>query len=227
MSQWVARGWGYTDKNWPFGRNEKRHEGAAYYLIRSGNRRLKTTQSTVGTLTRIAVLGSSMTSSRARPRYQASSATQRYRDGLQQGREEKTRYPSSCVLQVSLKTHLSMECPGVLSVNLVGYGNRPGGTAQSLSEFRLRAIKDSEPVNLGLAQTLSYGRRLNGAWIDMSIGRSWIRECETRHGTKCSEHGWALAMRKPGFLRVTDAEDYCIVEATDPATCRFVALPYV
>lgn len=131
------------------------------------------------------------------------------------------------MIQILLNTHLNIECPGALTVNLVGYGNRPEGTAQNLSQFRLRVVNDNVTGNPRIGKPLSYGRRLNSAWIDVSIGKSWICECETRHGTKCSEHGWALAMRKPGFLRVIDIENYCVVEADDPATCRFIALSYV
>ena len=118
----------------------------------------------------------------------------------------------------------------MLNVHLMGYGRKLGSELQCLSSFRLRTVSTdvskllhSEPES----SCLSYGRLLDQNWIDPSIGVLWLRECELRHGSECSEHGWAIAMQKPGFLRAIDVEDFCVKEIPDPAKCRYVALSYV
>lgn len=118
----------------------------------------------------------------------------------------------------------------MLNVHLMGYGRKLGSELQCLSSFRLRTVSTevskllhSEPES----SCLSYGRLLDPNWVDPSIGVLWLRECELRHGSECSEHGWAIAMQKPGFLRAIDVEDFCVKEIPDPARCRYVALSYV
>ncbi|KAM0800346.1 heterokaryon incompatibility protein-domain-containing protein, partial [Usnea florida] len=55
----------------------------------------------------------------------------------------------------------------------------------------------------------------------------WLHECESRHGPECNQHGWAIAMEKPKFLRVIDVQDYCIKSVTASTNCRYIALSYV
>lgn len=78
-----------------------------------------------------------------------------------------------------------------------------------------------------VGRAFPYGRLLDPEWIDPSVGHPWLRECENEHGSECSEHGWAIAMQKPTFLRVIDVRDLCIKEVADPSQCRYVALSYV
>ena len=75
--------------------------------------------------------------------------------------------------------------------------------------------------------SFSYGRLLDAKWIDPSIGYLWLRQCESRYGPQCNEHGWAIAMEKPKFLRVVDIQDYCIKSVAESTTCRYIALSYV
>ena len=123
--------------------------------------------------------------------------------------------------------------PGILFVNLFGYWREVGADLNILSTFRLRAISSrlsgtvDELLPARTTGPFSYGRRSDPNWIEPSIGRLWLRECESRHGSECNEHGIAIAMQKPRFLRVIDVEKFCIKEVANLVQCRFIALSYV
>ena len=128
------------------------------------------------------------------------------------------------------------ESPGLLIVQLLGYGRKIGADLQVLSWFRLWAVQlastmeAEDPTPLYLKRSLgsfSYGRLLDAKWIDSSIGYLWLRQCESRHGPECNEHGWTVAMEKPKLLRVVNIQDYCIKSVAESTTCRYIALSYV
>ncbi|MCJ1315715.1 hypothetical protein MMC15_001035 [Xylographa vitiligo] len=229
MREWIMAGWEFTDEHWPFGHGEKRLEGASYLLGPSGER----LGIIFGRAGRLAASYGVRTAMNPRRSFKDISRDQRHRERLKLEREKQSRYPLSCVVKITARTQPSTPMPGMLFVNLFGYGRKVGADLHILSSFRLRAIspKPSSAVDNSLlsrtTRPFSYGRLLNPDWIDPSIGRLWLRECESRHGPECDEHGFAIAMQKPGSLRVIDVEEFCVKEVANPAECRFVALSYV
>lgn len=223
MNDWVGRGWKFTDENWPFGRSETRHEGATYVLGEAGEilwdiaKKAPRLALALYTVVNHARGGSQMTDNRH-------PYTPTYAEGYQKGKQASIKYPSSCVFHITVMRKEHPQFPGLIFVNLVGYGNRPGGDAQSLSRFRLHV---AHPAVENAVGSLSYGKLLDRHWIDMSTVRMWLTYCVENHGKQCNEHEWSIAMQRPGFLRVIDIDNLCLVEVSDPGSCRFVALSYV
>lgn len=234
MKDWVEGGWKFTDKNWPFGRGEHRHEGATYVLGPVGDLLRDTTDSpepevrdalqkfvyyTAATYTR---------SQKLSPKtYNQIGYVQGRLEGYRRGKAALEKFPLSCVLQVEINSKLHQESPGLLSVKLLGYGNRPRGELQQLSSFHLHVTHPELNHNPSAVRRLPYGRLLDKYWIDISITRQWLTYCDQNHGKQCSEQDWSIAMQRPGFLRVTDVDNLCLVVAPEPGNCRFEALPYV
>lgn len=222
MRDWISKGWKFNDECWPFGHGDERYEGATYILGPGSEVVTTVLKRTFALLADYPVIPGKGVQRRSRRR-----TSYRHRQQLSEARNP-TQYPLSCVLRISIDTQCSST--QMLNVHLMGYGRKLGSELQCLSSFRLRTVSTdvskllhSEPES----SCLSYGRLLDQNWIDPSIGVLWLRECELRHGSECSEHGWAIAMQKPGFLRAIDVEDFCIKEVPDPAKCRYVALSYV
>ena len=227
LHKWVSEGYIHQDEYWPFGRSEYRFEGSTQVVGPVGEAlwEIAKRSSSVG----IKVLARSA-GGRRPPQVTAKdfqrTDRQNYADAYRRGKSEATRYPISCVVMITVSAKQADE-PGLLWVDLIGCGNAPGAEQTVLSHFLLHTVKDRLSINVSPNRPLSYGHVLDPHWIDMSIGKLWLTECETRHDTKCSEHGWAVAMRKPRFLRLLDVHDRCITVAKDPGSCRYVALSYV
>ncbi|GAB7351892.1 hypothetical protein MBLNU459_g2435t1 [Dothideomycetes sp. NU459] len=272
MERWTSQGWEECDKHWPFGHGEKRHEGASYIMGPVGEElKDRLLGFALGTITMMKIVNHHKTPGSARRSmgYQLNhrrdmermSRRNRYYNHRKQLDTAKNpnKHPLSCVLTVSIKTHISEQNPGMLFVNLLGYGRGLGADVQELSSFRLRAIRPASSDDLppvlpprGLSNSFTYaldtanprstsealvgkparapftyGRLLDKKWIDPSIGKDWLSECERHHGTQCSQHGWDVAMRKPVSLRAINVHDLCLAEISNPAECRFVSLSYV
>ena len=237
MRKWTEADWEYTDSHWPFGHGDKRHVGATY-VLGPGGQALKVILTR--TLPIIISHGYLAANPNQRSRRSLQQAKDRRRDAVHRQQLDdaraRNRYPLSCVIKITTNGLHESENPGLLNVDLLGYGRKIGADLQVLSRFRLRAVSSAsidepdDPDSLQSKQSLgpfSYGRLLDAEWIDPSIGRLWLRECESRHGPECNEHGWAIAMEKPKFLRVIDVEDYCIKSVTESTECRYIALSYV
>lgn len=134
-----------------------------------------------------------------------------------------------CYVEVEVQSYQDPLTCGLLHVKLFGHGRGPRAPLTVLSSFRLRVATNFSPdVDLGLPHPpLRFGQIIEQQKINVSIGAMWLRECEQQHGTKCSEHGWSVVMRKPSFLRLIDVRDKCIVEVAEPQQSRYVALSYV
>lgn len=255
MKRWVSQGWEDCDKKWPFGHGEKRHEGASYILGPLGaGVKDRLVGVALASFSLAGVVGGWNVATHGLTRM----LNQEYAHRKQlDWAKNPNKHPLSCVLTISIKTHLSNHSPGMLFVNLIGYGRGLGASLQSLSSFRLRAVQSgpfpglpallsrpefrisgeldhlahSEPsetlVALGARKPFTYGRLLDKKWIDPSIGKTWLSECEQHHGSRCSQHGWDVAMRKPVSLRAIDVHNLCLCEIQDPAKCRFISLSYV
>ena len=237
MKNWTEAGWEYTDSHWPFGHGDKRHVGATY-VLGPGGQALKVILTT--TLPAIMNYGYLAANPNQRTQRSLQKARDQTRDATHRRQLEVARarnlHPLSCVIKITTNAPRESASPGLLIVELLGYGRKIGADLQVLSQFRLRAVSSAstnepeDPSSLQLKQTMgtfSYGRLLDAKWIDPSIGHLWLRECESRHGPECNEHGWAIAIEKPKFLRVIDVQDYCIMSVTESTNCRYIALSYV
>ena len=233
MREWISKGWKFADKYWPFGHGAERHEGATHVL---GQGREALERVIVHSF-RFAVAWGLYSKYRpqddGRRRFvkasRAVTKPQRCNEGSQ------SRHPLSCVVKISTLSDLIDFKPGLVFLSLLGYGRKAGADIQVLSNFRLQAVSATKLItNEGLAyrpseigNSFSYGAVLDPAWIDPTVSRQWLAECEAFHGSECNTHGWAIAMQKPSFLRVIDVHDLCVKISPDPAGCRFVALSYV
>ncbi|CAF9941764.1 hypothetical protein IMSHALPRED_002885 [Imshaugia aleurites] len=237
MKKWTEAGWEYTDSHWPFGHGEKRHDGATYVLGPGGQAIKVILTRTLPVIMTYGSLAANPNQRTQRSLQQAKdrARTATHRQQLADARA-RNRHPLSCVIKITTNAPGESDSPGLMTVELLGYGRKLGAGLQVLSQFRLRAVSSAsinepdDPNSLQLERSLgpfSYGRLLDAKWIDPSIGRLWLRECESRHGRECNEHGWAITMEKPKFLRVVDVQDYCIKSVTDSTNLRYIALSYV
>jgi Heterokaryon incompatibility protein (HET) len=67
--------------------------------------------------------------------------------------------------------------------------------------------------------------RLVGDRVDTKTLRNWFRQCEDRHGKKCSTPRWLGNVEQSSSLKVIDVKRRCIANA--PPRCRYLALSYV
>ena len=234
MKEWTEHGWKYTDSHWPFGHGDKRYVGATYVLGPGGQAMKDMVTTRLPEILKYGSLAANPKQITLGSLSEASGLTSdaRYRQVAQ----ARDRYPLSCVIKITANARREFESPGLLMVELLGYGRKIGADLQVLSQFRLRVVSSASTIDaehqnsLQLKRSLgsfSYGRLLDAKWIDPSIGSLWLRECESTHCPECNEHGWAIAMEKPKFLRVVDVQDYCIKSVTESTTCRYMALSYV
>ena len=237
MKKWTEAGWDYTDSYWPFGHGDKRHVGATYVLGPGGQAIKVLLTRALPTIVNYSYLVANpdQRSQRSLQRAKDRTRNAKHRYELEDARA-RNRHPLSCVIKITTHAFRESKSPGLLMVELLGYGRKVGADLQVLSQFRLRAVSSAlsnEPDHLNSVQSkqsldsLSYGRLLDAKWIDPSIGRLWLQECESRHGPECNQHGWAIAMENPKFLRVIDVQDYCIKSVTESTNCRYIALSYV
>ena len=230
MREWVANGWEFTDQYWPFGHGTKRHEGATYVLGPGREALGWFVTRSVQFAVRYGLQASFNPRSDNRSRLLGASQGHR-----RSGEGSQSQHPLSCVVKISTETGSSFSKAGMMFLTLLGYGRKLGADLQILSSFRLRAVSTTPSSEINCADTgsldavngFSYGALLDPNWVNPSIGSLWLRECETTHGSECNQHGWALAMQKPKFLRVIDVQDLCVMIVRNPEECRFVALSYV
>lgn len=153
---------------------------------------------------------------------------------LQRGRQmekaSQVQYRKQCLLRVSLhKSKSNFPSPCILLVDCRGYTGLHNSQMEVLSRFRLHVANNrgSHPLHDMDSLQLHYSRKVDPRWIDISVAKQSLWECETKHGSKCSQHGWEIARENPQFLRVIDVHRECVVLVNDPASCRYVALSYM
>ena len=226
LHKWVSEGYIHQDEYWPFGRSEYRDEGSTQVVGPFADKLWEVAKQTRGVGIKLLARSAAGRRPQLRSTDFHKSSRQRYKEGYLRGKKQSSRFPISCVVMITVSAKYA-DVPGLLWVDLVGCSNAPGAEERALSHFMLRAMKDGFAVNVSANKSLSYGHSLDRHWIDTSIGKLWLAECELRHGTRCSEHGWAVAMRRPTFLRLLDVETLQIIVAGDPSSCRYIALSYV
>ena len=108
---------------------------------------------------------------------------------------------------------------------LHGYGRGFGADLAKIAEFRMRI--QMEP-SFGTPETpLRYGRLLDAKNIDLGLAGMWLHDCESNHGSHCSEQSWSSSVQPPPSLRAIDVQDLCVVHVPNLHVHRFVALSYV
>jgi pyruvate-formate lyase-activating enzyme len=106
--------------------------------------------------------------------------------------------------------------PGILDAKLMGYGRKPRAPLSRLSRFRLRAVSQRISKPSREQESLSYGKVVDSAKIDLSIGRIWLQTCEEHHKTKCTDSKWLFGIEYPDVLRFIDVEEGRVVEKRVP-----------
>ncbi|KAK0280202.1 hypothetical protein LTR35_008353 [Friedmanniomyces endolithicus] len=221
--RWVSKGYIHQDEYWPFGRSASRYEGSTQVVgplseaLWTAAKRFQ--HMGLKVLVRSAVGGGP---SVQRKDFKTSHS-QRYRDGLDQGKIDK-RFPISAVVIITVSTAHS-DTPGLLWCDLDGCSNQPGAEPQVLSHSMLQVVRNKLVVTV--TPKLSYGHVLDSRWMDVQLNKLWLAECEMYHGKGCSEHGWALALDSFSFLRLIDVDELRVIVAEKPQSCRNVALSYM
>ena len=188
MRDWTAKGWKFTDENWPFGHGEQRYEGATYILGPLG----VSTASLIKEFTYLAIQVGAYKSTRNPKPVNDISRDYRRRREQKEAKGPKT-YPLSCLVTIATDEITWRTRQGLLFVNLIGYGRTAGADVQVLSHFRLAAISTnthqlalpapmSEPIN-----TSRYVHGLDRNWINPISCCGWLHQCETQHGATCSQ----------------------------------------
>jgi hypothetical protein len=147
---------------------------------------------------------------------------------LEHGRKveqaSRVQYRKQCLLRVSLHKN------GAVLVDCRGYTGLHDSKMELLSRFRLHVADNrgpSPPLHDTDSPQFRYSRKVDPRWIDVSVAKHWLWKCETKHGTKCSQHGWEIARESPEYLRVIDVHREGIVVFDNPASCRYIALSYM
>ncbi|KAK8036569.1 hypothetical protein PG991_001706 [Apiospora marii] len=221
MPQLLQKEWKFIDKNWPFGRTSKDGAASTYALEEmEGTIALKA----AGPLAATTVVGLGVLFSKG-PDIRDANELVKWGNEIEQ--EKQIRYRKKVSLQVTLCTSKStQQPPGLLLIKCQGFTASPGSELADLSKFYMRVADSRIPLQLeNEAKQMVYGHKLNPRWIDLSITKQWLWECETKHGTKCSEHGWEVIRKPPQYLRVIDVQRQCIVDGSP--SCRYIALSYM
>lgn len=234
MSQLAQYDWALIDVAWPFGRTNQEGKHSTYVLGKYEEDivDLFNDYRAPGVTTRAIVLGlrgvtgkqskRSRINRRRAPDFLSEDRT------LQKGRQiekaSQVQYRKQCLLRITL--HKS---PGILLVDCRGYTGLHNSQMEVLSRFRLHVAdhQGSPPLQDMNRPRFRYSRKVDPRWIDLSVAKQWLWECETKHRSKCSQHGWEIARENPQFLRVIDVHKECVVLFNDPVPCRYVALSYM
>ena len=244
FKEWVERGYrriNMTDMNWPFGYGKEKHEGHLHYVDSStvNHQQLDSAAAVTKRLlpimvkAAVAAHGGTNATSQQRARIPANTNSVAAEAGMKarkKMRDVETAdgnlvHPLECFLTISVRTARDPFHSGQIKVNLHGYGRGFGAQLAILAEFSLRLA--SEP-SFGTPEIpLRYGRPLKADEIDLNLGATWLHDCESNHGPRCSEQAWSSSVLPPPSLRVLDVQNLCVVSVSNLQEARFVALSYV
>lgn len=234
---WVERGHRHTDHNWPFGYGKEKHEGGFHYLAPSTvNQQNKdpavlVTKHLIPLMVKAAVAAHSRETTTSQQKAQNFSASaKKLAEDRKKNRDKETAagnlvYPLECFLTISIRTTRDPMRSGQVKVRLYGYGRGFGAKLAKVAEFSLRM--ETEP-SFGTPEIpLRYGRVLDTKSIDLSLGATWLHDCESNHGSHCSEQVWSSSVQPPPSLRVIDVQSLSVINVPNLHELRFVALSYV
>ena len=234
LSQLVQYDWELIDIVWPFGRTNQPGKYSTYKLG-------KFEEGIADIFNYPQVIGFTIDATRAglalageKTGRERSSRSHDLNIGMERGRKiekaSQVRYRKQCLLRVSLhKSNRNLSSRCILLVDCRGYTGLQNSQMEVLSKFRLHVAdtRGSLPPHYMDRPRIHYSRRVDPRWIDISVTKQWLWECETKHGSECSQHGWEIARESPQFLRVIDVHRKCIIVFDDPAPRRYVALSYM
>ena len=243
MAQLVQFDWELIDMVWPFGRTDQPGNHSTYALGRYQEKVVD-----VANYSRTWQIAASLfsagfavfkgkqqqqqqqqqrskaTARSSSPDYFQGNASKYLKLGKYIQKASQVRYRKQCLLRVSLRKN------GALIVDCRGHTGLQNSQMEVLSRFRLHVADNqgpSPPLHDTKSPQSQYSRKVDSRWIDVSVAKQWLCECETKHGTKCSRHGWEVARDSPEYLRVIDVYREVIVVFDNPTSCRYIALSYM
>ena len=223
--QWVDAGRRYSDRQWPFGYGKERHEGALHYLDpvvvnqQYKDHAVLLAKQLIPMMMKVAVATHDIRSGHI------NLAKEKKKEWQENTADGNLASPLECFLKITMWTGKDPLHSGLVKVSLDGYGRGFGAKLASLAQFTLRV--QAEPSFGTPESPLRYARLLDKESIDLSLGGMWLHNCESTHGSRCSEQSWSTAVQAPPSLRAIDVQNNCVVTVPNLNNFRFVALSYV
>ena len=237
FKQWVESGHRHSDRHWPFGYGKEKHEGPLQYLDPvAANQQYKdsavlVTKRLIPMMMKAAIIAHSRKTYTSQQKAKdlrtgtKGLAKDRRKDWEKQTAVGNLLHPLECFLTITIRTAKDPLRAGQVQVCLHGYGRGFGAELAKLAEFNLRI--EAKP-SFGTPEIpLRYGRLLDAKNIDLSLGAVWLHDCESNHGSQCSEQSWSSSVQPPPSLRAIDIHNLCVVNVPNLHELRFVALSYV
>ncbi|ORY10845.1 heterokaryon incompatibility protein-domain-containing protein [Clohesyomyces aquaticus] len=139
-----------------------------------------------------------------------------------------TKLESELPVAVSIIVH--KDRPGLLNVDVWGYGNAHRAPLSRLSSFNLRIASGYQRLSDGL----SYGKLLRPEIDVEGDCRLWIEDCFGHHGQACDQPGWWNGLPPPSgpHFRLIDVNNMRVVQKDignlhEHDKPRYAALSYV
>ena len=231
FSHFVESGLWFSDANWPFGYGKEQHEGAFNYLDPIAVKHRYKRQAVIASTHLIPMMISVANNPNRTTGYtsaQHRERRKRLQDAKKRQYNKETAYENlvharECFLEVTIRTSMDSLRAGQVNVSLFGYGRGFGAQLTPISTFNLRTDAEQDMSTT----LLRYGKVLHPKQIDLSLGATWLHNCEVHHGANCSEQSWSSVVQAPPSLNVIDVRDNYIVAASTVHDFRFAALSYV
>jgi hypothetical protein len=233
----VDLGQRHSDRQWPFGYGKEKFEGPLNYLDPIAvNQQYKdsavlVTKHLIPLMMRAAIVAHSKKT--YIPQQNAKNVTNSTKSLAKDKRrrwEKETSagnlvHPLECFLTLTIRTAKDPLRSGQIQVALHGYGRGFGAELARIVEFRLRIQSEA---SFGTPEIpLRYGRLLDTKNIDLGLAGMWLHDCESNHGSHCSEQSWSSSVQPPPSLRAIDVQNLCVIDVPNLHELRFVALSYV
>lgn len=237
FKQWVDMDKKKSDRYWPFGYGKEKFEGPLNYLNpvavnqRYEDSAVLVTKHLIPLMMKAAITAHSKgTYTPQQKAKNITSSTKGLAKDRRRGWEKETAvgnlvHPLECFITLTIRTAKDPLRSGQVLACLHGYGRGFGAELARIAEFNLRL--QVEPSFGTPEAPLRYGRLLDTKNIDISLAGMWLHDCESNHGTRCSEQSWSSSVQPPPSLRAIDVQNLCIVNIPNLHEIRFVALSYV